>query len=370
MNEIPATKKDSDALPTRQNRFTIGEWTFVPAEKQLIDETGTEHTLEDKVSDLLQLLCVRRGEIVSRDEILETVWAGRNLSEQTVPVAISKIRKALGEASTDSKWLQTIPKRGYKLTADESASVGDLLSETRWPSRVTLLGLFSAVVILTALFWPKATPLIPPVDADKPGIILTVKDIRTSLESQKNTGKVIALSELASFYLSQVPDVLVIRHWWNVDAPDPTGGIFTRYGSDTPVYLLTGSLIEDAGELLVTLFLSNPKTDEVIWSGMHPIANGSKEYFNTLADMFTTIGVVGTPQARRSLVAAPSDDDRYWSAQYMAHLSNEKSAVYASEILKKMLEENPKRQRSTTNSYSACCALAGDHPTKHPTRSW
>lgn len=342
MNETPAPKKDSTAILTGQDRFKIGEWTFFPAEKHLIDETGAPHTLEDKVSDLLQLLCVRRGEIVSKDEILETVWAGRNLSEQTVPVAISKIRKALGEASTDSKWLQTIPKRGYKLTPDESASVGDLGPEIRWPSRVTLLGIFSAVVILVGLFWPKATPLIPPVDADKPGIILTVKDIRTSLESQKNTGKVIALSELASFYLSQVPDVLVIRHWWNVDAPDPTGGIFTRYGSDTPVYLLTGSLIEDAGELLVTLFLSNPKTDEVIWSGMHPITNGSKEYFNTLADMFTTIGVVGTPQARRSLVAAPSNDDRYWSAQYMAHLSNEKSAVYASEMLKKVLKDNPK----------------------------
>ncbi len=327
------------------DKFIIGDWIFIPAEKQLTNEAGEIHLLEDKASDLLELLCTRRGDIVSREEIIETIWQGRNLSEQTVPVAISKIRKALGEAGTNSKWLHTVPKRGYKIVVDEDNAapiVSMQITQPRhWLSRTALLGMFAAAVILIAFFWPKATPLTPPVDANKPGIILTVKDIRTSLESQKDNSKVIALSELASFYLSQVPEVLVIRHWWNVDAPDPTGGIFTRYGADTPVYLLTGSLIEDAGELLVTLFLSDPRTDEVIWSGMHPVANGSNDYFDTLGDMFATIGVLGTPQGRRSLINTPTDNDLYWTARYMSQLSNENSATYAAELLAKMLADEP-----------------------------
>ncbi|MEX0298449.1 MAG: winged helix-turn-helix domain-containing protein [Kordiimonas sp.] len=342
-----ASTSDQNTKNGIDDKFIIGDWVFMPAEKQLTNSSGETHPLEDKASDLLELLCVRRGDIVSREEIIEKVWQGRNLSEQTVPVAISKIRKALGEAGTDSKWLQTVPKRGYKIVLGDNVpapSTPIAPQSKSWRSRAALLGIFAAAVFLITAFWPKATPLTPPVDANKPGIILTVKDIRTSLESQKDNGRVIALSELASFYLSQVPEVLVIRHWWNVDAPDPTGGIFTRYGADTPVYLLTGSLIEDAGELLVTLFLSDPRTDEVIWSGMHPVSNGSNDYFDTLGDMFATIGVIGTPQGRRSLIKAPTDNDLYWTARYMTQLSNENSATYAAELLGKMLEDQPNNE--------------------------
>lgn len=56
--------------------------------------------LEDKISKLLDALIARRGSIVTKDELIAQVWAGRELSEQTIPVAISKLRKALGMTST------------------------------------------------------------------------------------------------------------------------------------------------------------------------------------------------------------------------------------------------------------------------------
>lgn len=337
--------------------YQLGDWSFEPNLKQLTHQDGTVQHLEDKISSLLSLLCERRGELVSREEILENVWEGKNLSEQTVPVAISKIRKALGEAGTDSKILHTVPKRGYRLSLPATAETSSeaINPPLKWRTRLIVAGSVMAILLLVAIFWPKAAPYVAPADAGKPGIILTVKDIRTSLESQKDNGKVIALSELASFYLSQIPEVLVIRHWWNVDAPDPTGGIFTRYGPDTPVFLLKGSLIEDAGNLIVTLFLSDPRTDEVIWSGVHPVADGSGEYFKTLAEMFTTIGVLGTPQARGTLVKTPSEDERYWVARYLTHLSGEGAATRAQKMIDRMLADDPANEaaRHTATALAA-----------------
>ncbi|WP_286828964.1 MULTISPECIES: winged helix-turn-helix domain-containing protein [Kordiimonas] len=318
--------------------FTLGAVRFEGEVKTLHGPAG-DVKLEDKVAELLEFLCQRMGDVVSREDILATIWAGRNLSEQTVPVAISKLRKALRDVGADDDLLQTVPKRGYRLViaANETVKTDRVPREAPvlrrfWPAVAAM-----AVALLVAFLWPRATPLVPPADAAKPGIILTVQDIRTESEAQEDRSRVIALSELASYFLSQTSEVLVIRHWWNVDAPDPTGGIFTRYGAETPVYLMKGTLLNDGEGQVVTLFLSNPKTDEVHWSGAYDLADGSGAFFMQLGAMLQTMGV--------SRVKGPSpvglEDDRYWVGRYLAHLSTAGAARGAEKQWRELLAIDP-----------------------------
>lgn len=332
----------------------IGPWVFLAAENELQHSDGHRVKLEDKISLLLTALCERRGEIVSKEELINEVWQGRELSEQTIPVAISKLRKALGDDINRPTMLATIPRQGYQLLAGHDAAIKTTVSSqsTRWPYVAWLLVAVFAVVAL--LGWPTSeeTPeRIQVLNAEKPGVIVTVNDVRTTEATEEDGHLAIAVSELTAFYLAQVSDILVIRHWWNLDAPDPTGGIYTRYGSATPVYSLKGTLLKENDTHMVTFVLSNPKTDEVLWSGLHSVAEGSGALFPMFETMLTRLPVESLFAGRR----APEESAGYWRARYFMELSNPGAAKIAADQLASLLEnaETSAVTKSTAAALSA-----------------
>ncbi|MBL4790916.1 MAG: winged helix-turn-helix domain-containing protein, partial [Kordiimonadaceae bacterium] len=258
--------------------FKVGSWDFRPMLKELKAPDGRTVKLEDKISLLLETLCSRDGAVVSKEELIDAVWDGREVSEQTIPVAISKLRKTLGDNSASPTMLETVPRHGYRMMR-EMASASAMSGAGTPNNNFMRMAIAVSLVIVVALAWmvfdKGANIGTSPALAAKPGIILTINDVRPVSKADGQIDRAIALSELASFYLSQMPDVLVIRHWWNLDAPDPTGGIYTRYGAETPVYALKSTLLEENGEAAVALILSNPKTEEILWSGLHFVGRGT-----------------------------------------------------------------------------------------------
>jgi len=320
------------------HNFMVGPWEFSPALKELKGENGTKIRLEDKISHVLETLCIHNGAPVSKEELITAVWDGREVSEQTVPVAISKLRKLLGDDTNAPTMLETVPRKGYRLMVPPTeAAMADVLKKGGMSSGLTRFALIASLLAIILVSWSAYrdgdAPITSPAAAGKPGIILAINDVRTGGDKKK-TQRAIALSELASFYLSQVPDVLVIRHWWNLDAPDPTGGIYTRYGAETPVYSVKATIIDtgiDAEDTeSVAIMLSDPKTDEVIWSGMHLVADGTSGYFGVLGEMLGKLGITGGQRAGAAFATYPVlEDDRYWVGRYFSHLSNEGAAKTA-----------------------------------------
>jgi Transcriptional regulatory protein, C terminal len=72
--------------------------------------------------DLLAFLASRGGHVVSRDEIIDAVWEGRFIAETTLTRAIADLRRALGDSQRAPQYIETIPKRGYRLVADVAAA--------------------------------------------------------------------------------------------------------------------------------------------------------------------------------------------------------------------------------------------------------
>jgi DNA-binding winged helix-turn-helix (wHTH) protein len=326
--------------------YQVGTWLFDVSARELRcgDETVK---LEDKIAQVLELLCCHDGGLVSKDELLKIVWEGREVSEQTVPVAVSKLRKALGDNTDDPSMLETVPRKGYRLiVAPSDAVMAEALKEdasSRSPRRIMLA--FSLLVIVLAAwnhFYGAEQNLTAPAEAAKPGIILTINDVRTTEDGDGEIQRAIALSELASFYLSQTPDLLVIRHWWNLDAPDPTGGIFTRYGAETPVYSLRSTLINEGGKAAVTMVLSDPKNDEVLWSGLHFVDMGAPGYFSVLNKMMVKLQVDRSPESTGALLAEGSlADERYWMGRYFMELTSEGAAKTADKAWQSLALDYP-----------------------------
>lgn len=73
--------------------------------------------LPPKALELLILLVGRHGEIVSREEVLETVWRDTFVEEANINYTVSLLRKTL-DSSDKARFIQTVPKRGYRFAAD------------------------------------------------------------------------------------------------------------------------------------------------------------------------------------------------------------------------------------------------------------
>lgn len=70
--------------------------------------------LEPQVFDLLALLVERRHVVVTRAELIESVWGGRFVSDAAVDSRISAARRAICDSGSDQALIRTIPRRGFR----------------------------------------------------------------------------------------------------------------------------------------------------------------------------------------------------------------------------------------------------------------
>ncbi len=108
--------------------FSLGELRVDPATGQVEGPAGTVH-LPSKAMEVLLGLASRPGEVVTREVLLEEVWGPGRGSQEALSHAISETRHALGDHHDAPKYIQTLPRRGYRLLvspevrADHTSSV-------------------------------------------------------------------------------------------------------------------------------------------------------------------------------------------------------------------------------------------------------
>lgn len=96
------------------DRFIIGEWTVDPSLNR-IERTGRIEILGPKIMHVLTTLAERPGAAVTRDELADRVWADTIVSDETITVAISDLRRALGDRGPERRYIETIRLGGYRL---------------------------------------------------------------------------------------------------------------------------------------------------------------------------------------------------------------------------------------------------------------
>ena len=104
-------------------RFRLGDW-LVEAGLNRISRGGSVVQLESKAMDVLVLLASRAGELVSRAELQDAVWQTEFVSYNTLVGRISELREALEDDARQPRYIETVPKRGYRLIAAVSSGPG------------------------------------------------------------------------------------------------------------------------------------------------------------------------------------------------------------------------------------------------------
>ncbi len=82
-----------------------------------VTRAGQAVTLEPKAFDVLLHLLDNRGMLVGKAQLLETVWSGTFVTENNLAHAVSQLRRALGDSAKTARYIETVPRRGYRFIA-------------------------------------------------------------------------------------------------------------------------------------------------------------------------------------------------------------------------------------------------------------
>src|SRR5215472_5393655 len=96
--------------------FRLGSWVVRPSQN-IVEFNGKPTHLEPKVMEVLVCLADQAGEVVAKDRLIRAVWADTFVTDDVLTRSIYELRRVFEENGRESRVIQTIHKRGYRLVA-------------------------------------------------------------------------------------------------------------------------------------------------------------------------------------------------------------------------------------------------------------
>ena len=262
-------------------RLQIGGWWVDRATNEISRGDDTVR-LEPKVMEVLLALVGSAGAVVSREELLSAVWPGVIVGDEALTQSIIKLRKALGDSPRSPEFIETIPKRGYRLIArvtDSDDARGPQADDKRAPpasakpdSRgIRSLGVVAAVllpVFVVGVYFAGSSMLPSPrtpADAENPDAeyenrgLLTVTVLPFEAVGAGTEQGYLAkgISSDLMTDLSRIAAVRVIH-----TAAEPRNGPTGTAAR----YVVGGSVQRDGTILRINVRLTDARTNEQLWS--------------------------------------------------------------------------------------------------------
>jgi TolB-like protein/DNA-binding winged helix-turn-helix (wHTH) protein/Tfp pilus assembly protein PilF len=148
--------------------FRIASWRIEP-QLNTISRNGTRVRVEPKVMAVLVCLAEEAPDTVSRERLLQTVWPGIFVSDDVLTRCVSELRRVFEDDARESRIIQTIPKRGYRLVLPvesddtETAEVAHPVEKKKHKREVWGVAFMAAVLV--TIFVLAAERKRPPAQA-------------------------------------------------------------------------------------------------------------------------------------------------------------------------------------------------------------
>jgi len=291
--------------------FLVGDWYVEPAAGQ-ITRGDRRVRLEPRVMDVLAYLAARPGQVVSRESLEASVWAGMVVGYEALTNTMQKLRKALGDDSRQPRYIETVSKRGYRLIAEVRAPVEAAAvprdTSTRAPRSRLIAVLLVVLLLIGIAAWylmaehgETIAPATDVADAPVPVAVLPFDNISGDPEQQYFAAGI--TSDLVT-ELSGVEQLAVISEDSTTLYRDAS---LEHIGRELGVrYVLKGNVRRDGTKVRLNAQLVETQTGRHLWA---------KRFDATLEDTFAvqddiTRQIAGVLQVhfnadRRSLI------DRY-----------------------------------------------------------
>lgn len=103
-------------MSNKKYHYKIKDWVFDPDVAE-ISNGHQKKRLQNRVAQVLVVLLEANGKLVTKPELLRMAWKDIVVSENSLDKSISELRKILGDSKTDSKYIETLPRKGYRFIA-------------------------------------------------------------------------------------------------------------------------------------------------------------------------------------------------------------------------------------------------------------
>ena len=145
-----------DATPGQSQIVKFGLFE-VDLERRELRKSGVRFKLHEQPFQILTLLLDRAGDLVTREEIRQSLWPGNTFVEfdNGLNVAVTKLRTALSDNADNPRFVETVPKRGYRFVAP--VTVTSRIAPASVPPETTAPGI--AVPALPHIL--SASPTLP-----------------------------------------------------------------------------------------------------------------------------------------------------------------------------------------------------------------
>lgn len=286
--------------------FRLGSWRVDPGLCEISNDEQTLH-VEPRAMAVLCHLAARAGTTVSRDELLDEVWKTRHVVEDVLTRCISQLRQSLGDDAKEARYIQTVPKIGYRLliAPEPVAPVAPLAPQSPTPVEATaktprwrwlavaaaaLLGVVAVVYLLTHDRSTTTTGAAPPSVAILPFVVVG-EGADAAAFADGMTDDVIQL-------LATVPDLRVMSRTSSFYFKGRDMNLSTIAGELNVRYVLEGSVQRVGDRIRIKAQLIEARPDLHLWS---------QEYDRALVDVFEVQREIAVAVARRLNVSV---DDR------------------------------------------------------------
>ncbi len=240
---------------------------------------GSEARLEAKAMQVLMHLVEHAGQVVSRAELEQQLWPGRIVTEDAVTNAVAKLRRAFGDDAHHPRFIETVPKSGYRLVAEVTRTAPDqertppAIDPTtgngwrRWrPGLAWVAGALSVLLLLlaaTAFLELNGTGVRSGPPGDKPAVaVLPFENLGTRPEQDYFANGITA--DLITD-LSKVEGLLVIAPgsvFAYKDSEAEPGQISRELDVD---YVVLGSVHRLGNHLRINVQLMEASVERALW---------------------------------------------------------------------------------------------------------
>ena len=253
----------------------LGDFLFSLETDELRDGFGHPVHLRRQSSEVLSYLSNRLGEIVSKDDLFENVWAKTVVTDDSLSQCIADIRKTLQD--TEHKIVQTLPKKGYRLVptslplveANATAITPTVARVNR--SKLAAFSLIVVVVLALVAFWrfgweQHASSEELPLPA-KPSIaVLAFEDLSVGVDADYLSD---AIAEGIIVDLSRYSELFVIARNSSFSFRDSSTDVSEISRGLGVRYLLEGSQQKSGDQLRVTVQLIDAVEGRSLWSNVY-----------------------------------------------------------------------------------------------------
>jgi TolB-like protein/cytochrome c-type biogenesis protein CcmH/NrfG len=226
-----------------------------------LSRSGQAIAIEPQVFDLLIYLVENRDHVVTKDDLIESIWGGRIVSESTLTSRINAARKAVGDTGKDQILIRTIARKGFRFVGDVSVSSTQVA-----PLQPRTVQLDDAEAEADSV---SLAPLDRPAIAVLPFTNLSGEPEQEYFSEGISEDIITALSKLRWFYVIARNSSFVYK-----GKAVHLKQIAEELGVD---YVVEGSVRKDGDHIRITAQLNDVTTGSHLWA---------ERYDRNLADVF------------------------------------------------------------------------------------